>query len=291
MLTGKSVLIVGGDARYIELINQLSLFDATVYAIGFEEAEENLDNVILTNQKRLVKDHIDAIILPITGLDQDGYADAHFNDSSIHLTEEWLNEFPDHCLLFTGIMTPYLSELSEFTGRIIAFMDRDDVAIYNSIPTVEGAIMLAIQHTDFTIHSSNVTILGFGRVGKTLVRPFQGLGAKVSVYARRNDDLARIYESHATTIEEGQLIEAVKGCNILINTVPDLIVTPNVIRALPEDCLIIDLASKPGGVDFRYAKKRGVDAMLAPSLPGMVAPKTAGKILAHVIQTVMHNHE
>ncbi|MDV2580653.1 dipicolinic acid synthetase subunit A [Alkalibacillus haloalkaliphilus] len=291
MLTGKSVLIVGGDARYIELIKQLSLFDASVYAIGFDEAEGQLENVILTTEERLVKDQIDAIILPITGLDQDGYADTHFSDSSIQLTEEQLNEFPDHCLMFTGIMTPYLRQLSSFQERIVALMDRDDVAIYNSIPTVEGAIMLAIQHTDFTIHNSNVTILGFGRVGKTLVRPFQGLGANVSVYARKNDDLARVFESHAKPLEETDLVDSVKDCNILINTVPDLIVTPKIISALPVDCLIIDLASKPGGVDFRYAKKRGINAMLAPSLPGMVAPKTAGKILAHVIQTVMHDHE
>ena len=52
---------------------------------------------------------------------------------------------------------------------------------------------------------------------------------------------------------------------------------------MPVHTLIIDLASKPGGTDFRYAEKRGIKALLAPSLPGIVAPKTAGQILANVL--------
>jgi dipicolinate synthase subunit A len=52
---------------------------------------------------------------------------------------------------------------------------------------------------------------------------------------------------------------------------------------MPVHTLIIDLASKPGGTDFRYAEKRGIKALLAPSLPGIVAPKTAGQILANAL--------
>ena len=52
---------------------------------------------------------------------------------------------------------------------------------------------------------------------------------------------------------------------------------------MPAHTLIIDLASKPGGTDFRYAEKRGIKALLAPGLPGIVAPKTAGQIFANVL--------
>jgi dipicolinate synthase subunit A len=62
-----------------------------------------------------------------------------------------------------------------------------------------------------------------------------------------------------------------------------MIVTAQVITNIPHRALIIDLASKPGGTDFRFAEKRGVKAMLAPSLPGMVAPKTAGRIMANTL--------
>src|SRR5699024_12192464 len=58
-----------------------------------------------------------------------------------------------------------------------------DVAIYNSIPTAEGTIMMAMEHTDYTLHSSRICVTGFGRVGHTVANKFSALGAKVSVSA------------------------------------------------------------------------------------------------------------
>ena len=45
--------------------------------------------------------------------------------------------------------------------------------------------MMAIQHTDFTIHGSNVVVLGLGRVGMSVARTFHLLGSKVKVGARK----------------------------------------------------------------------------------------------------------
>ncbi|WP_279401196.1 dipicolinate synthase subunit DpsA [Piscibacillus salipiscarius] len=255
MLTGKSILVIGGDARHVEMMKQLIEKDATVYAVGYEELDDEIDGLFLTDLDHIPKEKIDAIILPVTGLDQKGYAEGHYAESSPQISEEWLEGFSDQCLLFTGIMTPYLSELNTFQDRIIKLFDRDDVAIYNSIPTAEGTVMFAIQQTDFTIHNSNVTILGLGRVGKTLINTFKGLGANVSVYSRHDDELARIFEYQATPLRYDELEDSLNNCNILINTIPALIVTPSLISALPKDSLIFDLASKPGGVDFRFAKK------------------------------------
>ena len=36
--------------------------------------------------------------------------------------------------------------------KLVQLLDRDDVAIYNSIPTVEGALMMAIENTQ--LHSA-----------------------------------------------------------------------------------------------------------------------------------------
>jgi dipicolinate synthase subunit A len=79
----------------------------------------------------------------------------------------------------------------------------------------------------------------------------------------------------------------VGNIDIVINTIPHLVVTANVLSKMPAHTLVIDLASKPGGTDFRYAEKRGVKALLAPGLPGIVAPKTAGQILANVLSQLL----
>jgi dipicolinate synthase subunit A len=75
--------------------------------------------------------------------------------------------------------------------------------------------------------------------------------------------------------------------DVCINTIPTPIVNSDVISKMPSHALIVDLASKPGGTDFRFAEKRGIKAMLAPGLPGIVAPKTAGKIVANVLASLI----
>lgn len=56
---------------------------------------------------------------------------------------------------------------------------------------------------------------------------------------------------------------------------------------MKRDTLIIDLASRPGGTDFDYAKEHGVNAIHALGLPGKVAPKTAGQVMADVLVQLM----
>ena len=47
-----------------------------------------------------------------------------------------------------------------------------------------------------------------------------------------------------------------------------------------EDCLILDLASAPGGVDYEAAEEMGIEAILLPGLPGKYAPVSLGECMA-----------
>lgn len=67
MLTGKSVLFVGGDARHLEMMEQLILADADVYAIGFEGAKDQLSDVNFIHAEQVYKQELSAVVLPITG--------------------------------------------------------------------------------------------------------------------------------------------------------------------------------------------------------------------------------
>jgi dipicolinate synthase subunit A len=147
--------------------------------------------------------------------------------------------------------------------------------------------MMAIEHTDYTIHSSEVVVTGFGRVGSTVANKFAGLGARVRVASRNASDLARITEMNFGAIQLEELSSHLESCDLLINTIPAPVITQKEIEQLPAHTVIIDLASKPGGTDFEFANRRGIKAILAKSLPGVVAPKTAGKILANVIMKIL----
>ena len=288
MLTDMQIAIIGGDARQLEVIRKLTELDAKLSLIGFEQ----LDHAFTGANKEKIDEVdfslIDAIILPVSGTTPDGHVDTIFSNEKVNLLEEMVMKTPEHCTIFSGITNPYLDDLINKTKRHhVLLFSRDDVAIYNSIPTVEGTIMMAIQHTDITIHGSNVVVLGLGRVGMSVARTFHLLGSKVKVGARKPEHIARITEMGLSPFHLDELTNYVSDTDILINTIPHLIVTAKVIAKMPVQTLIIDLASKPGGTDFRYAEKRGIKALLAPSLPGIVAPKTAGTILANVLSNLL----
>ncbi|RYG73831.1 dipicolinic acid synthetase subunit A [Lentibacillus lipolyticus] len=289
----QQIAVIGGDARYLELIRQLqALPGVTIHLIGFDKLEQGFTGSNQTDFNDLDPEQLDAIVLPITGTDQSGYVETVFSDQTIQLTKEWFQRLKDTAVIFTGISNDYLDEATnQADAELIPLLDRDDVAIYNSIPTAEGTIMMAIEHTDFTIHSSRVIVVGFGRVGNTVANKFAALGAKVSVCAKSIMDLARITELGHTAIPFHRLHEHTNSCDLLINTVPAQVVTKDAIQHLPPHGIIFDLASKPGGTDFQYAEQRGIKAVLAKSLPGVVAPKTAGKILADVIKQILNERK
>lgn len=289
----KQIAVIGGDARYLELIRQLqALPELNTSLVGFDKLEKGFTGINQTDFTDLDQGKLDAVILPITGTDQQGYVETVFSDQTVQLTREWFEGLDDKVAVFTGISTNFLDLACERTNtELVPLLNRDDVAIYNSIPTAEGMIMMAIEHTDYTIHSSRVIVVGFGRVGNTVANKFAALGAKVSVCAKSIMDLARITESGHTAVPFDQLHEFTSDCDLLINTVPAPVVTKDAIQHLPPHSIIFDLASKPGGTDFAYARQRGIKAILAKSLPGIVAPKTAGKILADVIKQFLVKRE
>ena len=107
------------------------------------------------------------------GTNLEGQVETIFSNEKVILTADILSKTPEHCTIYSGISNAYLNGITKEAKRtLIQLFERDDVAIYNSIPTVEGTIMMAIQHTDFTIHGSNITVLGLGRVGMSVARTF-----------------------------------------------------------------------------------------------------------------------
>lgn len=291
MTTELTIAVLGGDARYLEMIRSLQCSaNASVFAVGFEQISQSFTGGIQRELEDIDPQSLDAVILPIPGVGSNGQIETVFSDKNIQLTESWVDQLPNDCVIFTGITNDYLTELcAKRKLRLVSLFDRDDVAIYNSIPTAEGAIMTAIKHTDFTIHGSKVVVLGFGRVGKSVASKFDALGANVKVGSIHDADIARISEMGMKAFFLDRLPEMVRDTDILINTIPALVVKRAIIEQLPVQTLIIDLASKPGGVDFGYAKKRGIEAIHALSLPGIVAPKTAGNILSVVIKQILTN--
>lgn len=288
MLTGLNVFFWGGDARQLEMIRKFCELDANVTLIGFDNLRQPFPGVTMAEPHPPLFAHADALILPTVVTDETGKIESLFSSREMVLTDEILSNLPEHAVVYTGLAKPFLKQwCQKHHVKLVELFERDDVAIYNSIPTAEGAIMMAIENTDITIHSSRAIVLGLGRTGMTLARTLKGMGAFVKVGVRRSEHFARAEEMGLGPFYMKDLAEDVSDCDLLFNTVPAPVVTARVIANMPHHAVIIDLASSPGGTDFRFAEKRGIKALLAPGLPGIVAPKTAGQILAKCLAQLL----
>lgn len=293
MLTGQRFVFVGGDARMLEVVRQVHDEGASVTLIGYDVAKGVPFDVTQADSVAEPFASAGVVVFPMSGIDDDGRVDSKFASQPLIVQERDLGLLRPGTWIFTGIARPrFENTCHRLDLSLVKLMDLDDVAILNSIPTAEGTIALAMEMMDITIHGSRVAVIGFGRCGFTLARNLSALGAHVAVVARRPSDLARISELGLQPVHLRQLKDAVEACDLIINTVPHPILTSDVLDAVPKESVIIDIASRPGGTDFAYAAKQGIQAKLAPSLPGIVAPKTAGRILATTICRMLNDgHE
>jgi dipicolinate synthase subunit A len=281
-LKGLKVAVMGGDARDLTIVEELAASGALVNVTGLPAKVE--PGVAAFQGQEECLQGINALILPVPGINEDGLIYAPLADQPLTLTERLISMMPSNIPVFVGVAGPKLVRLMEQKElRLIELMKMDEVAIYNSIPSAEGAVQMAMEMLPITIHGCTAYVLGFGRTGATLARLLGAMGAKTRVAARRKESLARIAEMTLTPIPFDQLSKSLREADAIFNTVPSMVLTGEILENVSPEAVIIDLASAPGGTDFQAADRLGIKAVLAPGLPGRVAPKTAGRILARTI--------
>ena len=165
----------------------------------------------------------------------------------------------------------------------IDILENEYFTIKNTVPTAEGAIAKAIELTEINIDKSNIMVLGFGRVGKTLCYKLKNLGANVYAEARKERDLAWIDVFGYNAIPLEKINENICKMDIIFNTIPELILDKSKLILMNEKTLIIDLASKPGGTDFESANKMGIKAILYSGIPGKIASEYEAELIKEVI--------
>jgi dipicolinate synthase subunit A len=124
-----------------------------------------------------------------------------------------------------------------------------------------------------------------------MARTLKALGSDVTIVARNPGQLARAYEMGCNRAGYEKLHEIMNHTDIVFNTVPTMVLDSSILKYANPDVLIIDLATQPGGTDFEAANTFGLKAILAPGLPGKVAPVYAGKILAEVIPRLIMSQQ
>ncbi|SHI55523.1 dipicolinate synthase subunit DpsA [Desulfosporosinus lacus] len=289
-LKGIRFAVVGGDDRELYLISELQKQGAYIVGVGFEKASP-ISGMTLAPSLEEAVGQVDVLLFPIFGTDERGAVKAKYADSPIVLNKKVLESIPKHVPLVIGFARPDLKASAVELGiQLVETASLNELAILNSIPSAEGAIQMAMQATTITIHGSNSFVIGLGRCGWTLARMLQGIGAHVTGVARKPSDLARATEMGVHAVHFADIEDEIGHAEIIFNTVPHPVLNRMMLEKVDREAVIVDLASAPGGTDFEYAQNQGIKAFLAPGLPGIVAPKTAGRILAHIYPQLILRH-
>lgn len=171
--------------------------------------------------------------------------------------------------------------------RLYDYAAREEFAVRNALPTAEGVAQILMQTLPITVRGSTVLITGYGRTARACARLLSAMGAHVTVAARRCSALAFADTDGYRSLYLRELPRFMHEMDAVVNTVPATVLTHDVLRAMRRDCPVIEIASAPYGTDLKAAETLGVHVQIAPSLPGKVAPKTAGVILADTVLNIL----
>lgn len=279
------IWVIGGDMRQVKLSEALSDDGHSVHSFALEKGQAG--SGVRQEESLAGASLADCVILPLPAEGEGGVLNAPLSDSRCTL-EMVFDALQPGQVVCAGKVTPRaLALAAERSITLRDYFAREELAIANAVPTAEGAIQLAMEELSITIQGCRVLVLGYGRVGQATASRFAALGAKVSVAARKYADLARA-ESVGLGVEQiGALREWLCGYDLVVNTVPARVLGEEELAALREGCLVIDLASRPGGVDFSAAAALGVRAIWALSLPGKVAPVSSGRYIRDTIYNIL----
>lgn len=276
--------IIGGDMRSVMLYKLLKEKGYEVHTFALDLLGNTLDRCYNLQEAFSISN---VLIFPIPfSIEKELYLNAPFHSEKIEISNIDKNLRESN---FNGIITggniPFMIKCSNKT--CVDLLERNDLAILNSVPTAEGALQIAMEELPYTIRGTSALVCGMGRVGSTLARLLKNVGADVTVVARKSKDFAICEAEGLEYTNYDNLPNILSSKRLIFNTVPALIFNAEILKFISSETILIDLASMPGGVAFEEAKSKNIRTIHALSLPGKVAPKSAAEIMQKVIFNIL----
>lgn len=249
----------------------------TAYCAAYLKKTYGKD-VILCDRKECIY-RPDVLVLPYVSFKNGSF----LNTADINPACEILDRAPRGSKLFAGMTYDgFEDECKQSEITLFDYFKNEELTRKNADLTAEGAVARVIKNTDSAISGMKITVTGFGRVARSCARVFEALGASVTVMARKRSarEDAQVCGYRAVDINDSSALES---ADVIINTVPSLVLAKDMLCTAKNCRYILDLASAPYGTDFEAARSMGINAETAPGLPAECAPETAGRFIAEYI--------
>lgn len=162
--------------------------------------------------------------------------------------------------------------------NLVDYSKNERFQAINSRLTAEGTLALIIKLSPKALADLHILIMGFGRTGSAMARLLDRLDSIIDIATNTSLRPSHAFARKVVPLNGFDF----KDYDVVINTVPSAIVSDKELMSMSEDCIYIDLASKPA-INLDYAKYLGINAGIYPALPARYSPFSSALALYNVI--------
>lgn len=210
---------------------------------------------------------LDALVLPVKGIDEDGYL--RIREHRIHVPAMFWR-IQKEMLIFCGMPCTYVKTLPQ---RKDYYLEAQHVIEENAMLTVEGVLYLLISSISKSLYDIDVDIIGYGNCGKAIHHMLGNLDVKTRVIRRECKEDQNFIK-----------ISSWNDCaDVIVNTSIQKVIEEKHILTWSKRPIVIDIAT-PDVVDQALLKAYDMTFIKAPNLPGRFCAESAGRIIADYVR-------
>ena len=280
--------VVGGDRRSALLAGLLLREGYRVRSFALEKAELPAEIPKESCLQSCVYG-ADVVLLPVPA-ECGPLLNAPLAEAPLPLEELWAALWPGQLVI--GGRFGEESGVRALAGKLALadLLRRPAFVTGNAALTAEAAAGILLSQ-ERAVQNSHCLILGFGRIGTLLAAKLRGLGASVTVAARRETDRALAQALGYDALDLPALEGRAGEFDSLVNTVPARVLSDAALCCLSPETPLLELASAPGGFDRKLAENIGLQVIAAPGLPGRCKPQAAAALMKEEVFRIIREME
>ncbi len=181
----------------------------------------------------------------------------------------------------------FLDAVNEAELKNHDYYEREELVIHNAYLTAEGVLELVLVNSDVSIKNLKILVTGYGKTGEAISDVLSRNFADVTVAARKERDRARVRSRNMNAIDFCEIKNQAQNFDFVINTVPTEVIGKNMLAKFRDNCVFLEIASKPYGIDIHAAESQNKKVIIASSLPGKYVSHSAGIFIADTVINIV----
>ncbi len=265
------LLIITADKRQIFMAKRLQEkgFDCTFYN----------PNLTLNNNER----HFDAVVFALPG-----QKNSRVNCEYDVRLENILSLVKKGGCVFSSMSdADFIRTVKDEELEFFDYYEREELTVRNAYLTGEAVLELVLVNSNVSMNNLEILVTGYGKTGQAISDILSRNRVSVTVAARKAKDRAYVESKNMCAINFNEIKNCADKFNFVINTVPTEVIGKNLLEKFSDNCVFLEVASKPYGIDIFSAEKQDKKVIIASSLPGKYVAKSAGVFIADTIINII----